>query len=162
MTASQSQASRLIRAAPQALYAALMDPAALPQWLPPGRMTGKLHAFDPKVGGGFEMSLFYPPGETQMLGKSAELEDRTRVRFIALEPPRRIVWAITFVSDDPAFAGEMTMTWTFEPAHGGQVTAVTVASDDLPAGLRPQDNDEGARLSLQQLAAFVEAPASPA
>lgn len=161
MAVPQSRVSRLIRATPWALYEALMDPVALAQWLPPGRMTGQVHAFDGHVGGGFEMSLFYPAGETQMLGKSAELEDRTRVRIVALEPPRRIVWAITFVSDDPAFAGEMTMTWTFDPAHGGMVTAVTVASDHLPAGLRPEDNDEGARLSLQQLAAFVEAPATP-
>ena len=44
----------------------------------------------------------------------------------------------------------MTMIWTFEPAPGG--TRVSVVSENLPPGLRAADNDEGARLSLAQLA----------
>lgn len=48
----------------------------------------------------------------------------------------------------------MTMTWTFEAAPGG--TQVTVASESLPSGVRREDNDEGARLSLEQLARRFE------
>ena len=37
-----------------------------------------------------------------------------KVRFMELAPPRRIVKAVSFVTTDPAFFGEMTMTATFE------------------------------------------------
>ncbi len=47
--------SRIVGASIEALYAAFMDPAALLAWLPPAPMTGKIHAFDARVGGGYEM-----------------------------------------------------------------------------------------------------------
>jgi hypothetical protein len=33
-----------------------MDPDVLVAWLPPARMTGRIHAFDARVGGGYRMS----------------------------------------------------------------------------------------------------------
>jgi uncharacterized protein YndB with AHSA1/START domain len=149
-----SGASRLIRAAPDVLYRAFLDPAALVEWLPPAGMTGTFHAFDARVGGGYAMSLFHPPDETAFHGKTTGREDRVEVRFVALEPPRRIVESIAFVTTDPAFLGEMTMTAAFDPAPGG--TRVTLSFEHLPPGLRAEDNDAGARLSLAQLAQRVE------
>ena len=58
-----TRASRVMRARPQELYAAFPDPAALIDWLPPAAMTGEIHEFDAQVGGGYRMSLFYPPDE---------------------------------------------------------------------------------------------------
>ena len=149
-----TRVSRRIAAPRAALYAALMDPAALAAWLPPGRMTGVVHAFDARVGGGYRMSLFYPPDETAFRGKSGEREDRVNVRFVSLEPPARLVEAVTFETEDPDLQGETTMIWTFEPAPGG--TEVTVLALDLPPGVRPEDNAEGSRLSLAQLAQYCE------
>jgi uncharacterized protein YndB with AHSA1/START domain len=136
------------------LIKAFMDPAVLLQWLPPGDMTGELHGFDPRVGGGYSMSLFYPPDERQFRGKTTEREDRANVRFVDLQPARRILEAVTFDSPDTAFAGEMTIDITFAPAPGG--TEVTFAFTNLPPGVRPQDNEEGTRLSLEQLARLFE------
>lgn len=48
----------------------------------------------------------------------------------------------------------MTMTATFQEVVGG--TEVTLAFENLPPGVRPEDNDAGARLSLQQLASRFE------
>lgn len=96
-----------------------MDPVALVAWLPPAGMTGVLHAFDARVGGGYEMSLFYPPAERHFHGKTAEREDRVAVRFVELTPPHRIVQAVRFVSDDRAYSGEMTLTMTIEPVAAG-------------------------------------------
>ncbi|HZZ35214.1 MAG TPA: SRPBCC domain-containing protein, partial [Caulobacteraceae bacterium] len=110
--------------------------------------------FDARSGGGYEMSLFYPPDETAFRGKTAEREDRVKVRFVELSPPRRIVEAVSFVSADPALAGEMIMTIEIHPAPGG--TEVTLSFENLPPGLKPEDNDEGARLSLDQLARRFE------
>src|SRR3954466_6378850 len=97
---ASTRISRIIKARPEALYAAFMDPDALIAWLPPGEMTGKLHAFDGRVGGGYRMSLFYPPGEQGFRGKTAEREDMVDVRFMELVPAHRIVEAVTFVTDD--------------------------------------------------------------
>ena len=43
------------------------------------------------------------------------------MRLVSLEPDRRIVGEADFVSDDPAYAGTMRMTWTFEPSEDHQV-----------------------------------------
>ncbi len=129
-----------------------MDPAALIDWLPPGEMTGKIHAFDARVGGGYRMSLFYPPDERR--GKTSEREDMVSMQFVELEPPRRIVEAVNFVTTDPAFIGEMTIVVTLEEVSGG--TEVTFFCENLPPGLRAEDNEAGSRLSLEQLARHVE------
>ncbi len=67
---SLTRTSRIIEAPPEALYQAFMDPAALVEWLPPAEMTGQIHAFDARVGGGYRMSLFYPPNEASFRGKT--------------------------------------------------------------------------------------------
>jgi uncharacterized protein YndB with AHSA1/START domain len=151
---ADTQVSKLIRASRQTLYQALLDPQALAIWLPPGKMTGVVHRFDARVGGGYEMSLFYPASETAMRGKTSDREDRFKVRFVELSPLRRIVQAVTFDSADQAFSGEMTVIWTFEIAEGG--TQVTVQCKDLPLGIRPEDNEAGSQLSLDQLARYVQ------
>jgi uncharacterized protein YndB with AHSA1/START domain len=149
-----TRTTRIIRAAPETLYAAFIDAAALLDWLPPPGMTSRMHAFDARVGGGYEMSLYYPPDEQRFNGKSAAGEDRIRVRFLELVPPRRIVESVWFVTDDPAYSGEMTLTVTIEPVPDG--SAVTMAFDGLPPGLKAEDNDAGARTSLEQLARRYE------
>ena len=148
--AASTRTSRIIKARPAEVYAAFMDPAVLAGWLPPGEMTGEVLAFDAKVGGGYRMSLFYPADERTFRGKTAAREDRVAVRFVALEPPRRIVEAVTFETDDPAFFGEMTIDITFREVPGG--TEVTFLCTNLPPGVRAEDNDAGTRLSLDQLA----------
>ena len=125
----------------ETIYTAFMDPAALLAWLPPVPMTGKIHAFDARVGGGYEMSLFYPPEERTLRGKTADREDRASVCFLELTPPHGIVEAVWFHSGDPTFAGEMTVTWTFDAVAGG--TEVTVLCENLPPGLRAEDNEAG-------------------
>jgi uncharacterized protein YndB with AHSA1/START domain len=140
----------VIRARPEELYDAFMDPDALVEWLPPADMTGVIHEFDGRVGGGYRMSLFYPPGEGADRGKTSAREDMVEVRFVELSRPDRIVERFRFVTKDPALFGEMTLTVTFEGVAGG--TEVSLGFENLPPGLRLEDNDEGARLSLEQLA----------
>jgi uncharacterized protein YndB with AHSA1/START domain len=152
--AARTQTSRVIKASRDALYRAFTDPQALAVWLSPGAMTGKVHAFDARVGGGYRMSLFYPASEQVYRGKTAEREDRFTARFVELTPPTRIVQAIAFDSVDPAFAGEMTMVVTFEERDGG--TDVTIVFEHIPSGIRPEDNDVGCRSSLEKLALYLE------
>ncbi len=46
---ARTRASRIIKAAPEEVYAAFMDPDVLVAWLPPAQMTGRIHAFDARV-----------------------------------------------------------------------------------------------------------------
>jgi uncharacterized protein YndB with AHSA1/START domain len=149
-----TRTSKVIKAPREALYRAFIDPAALAVWLPPGEMTAKVHSFDARVGGEYQMSLFYPSSEHVYRGKTSDREDRFTVRFVELTPPVRIVQAVSFHSADPAFSGEMTLEATFEVAGGG--TEVTIVCTHIPSGIRPEDNEAGCRSSLEKLARYVE------
>lgn len=151
---ASTSTSRIIGVSPERVYRAFVDPEELMLWLPPGEMTGKMHEFDARVGGGYRMSLFYPTNERSFRGKTSDQEDRVNVRFVELAPPHRIVEAVTFDTADPAFAGEMILRATFEEVPAG--TEVTLLFENLPPGLRAEDNEAGARLSLDQLARHLE------
>jgi uncharacterized protein YndB with AHSA1/START domain len=117
-------------------------------------MTAQVQRFDGRVGGGYQMALSYPSSDATARGKTAEREDRYAARFVELTPPRRLVAAITFETDDPAFSGEMIMEATFEADDAG--TRVTLVFTDIPPGIRREDNEMGTRLSLEKLARYVE------
>ena|SRR5215467_4618921 len=154
LSPGSTRTSRVIKASSEALYRAFTDPAALAVWLAPDQMTAKVHEFDGQVGGGYQMSLFYPLSEQVYRGKTSEREDRFTARFVELTPPTRIIQAITFDSADPTVAGEMSMTVTFEERDSG--TEVTILFEQIPPGIRPEDNDAGTRSSLEKLARYVE------
>ena len=154
MANQSTRNSKVIKASRESLYRAFTDPAALSVWLAPGEMTGKVHEFDGRIGGGYRMSLFYPPSEQGARGKTADREDRFTARFFELTPQTRIVQAISFDSADPAFKGEMVMVATFSETDGG--TEVTIMFENLPRGLRPEDNEAGTQSSLEKLARYVE------
>ena len=48
----------------------------------------------------------------------------------------------------------MTMRWTLEPQ--GEGTMLTVAAENVPVGIRPEDHEAGLASSLSNLAAIVE------
>lgn len=150
---SSTRTSRLVKAPIEAVYRAFTEPAALEAWMCPGGMTAKVHEFDGRVGGGYRMSLFYPQPTSS--GKTSEREDRYTARYIELTPPTKVVQAITFESENPAFSGEMKMEVTLEE-KGHEATEVTVAFDDIPPGIRPEDNDAGTRSSLDKLSRYLE------
>jgi uncharacterized protein YndB with AHSA1/START domain len=153
---TSSRASRLIHAPCEVAFRAFVTPELLRQWQAPGEMTARIHAFDVRVGGGYEMSLYYPETGAFPSGKTAEREDRFTVRFDEISPPERLVETVVFESGDPAFAGEMTMIVTLAERDGG--TDVTIVFENIPEGIRPEDNDEGTRQSLEKLATLVEEP----
>lgn len=60
---------------------------------------------------------------------------------------------MVFDADDPSFAGEMTVATTLVSASRG--TEVTIRCDDIPPGVRLEDNETGCRQTLDQLARFL-------
>jgi len=146
--------SRVIHASSEAVYRAFMDPNALVAWLPPGSMRGVVHAFNGQEGGTIRMSLIYPEGDKSARGKTSEDTDTFQARIVALIPGTRIVWSVYFDSADPSFAGEMIMCTML--ASAGTGTEITIRCDNIPPGIRPEDNEAGCRASLEKLAAFLE------
>ena len=149
-----TQNSKLIKATPGKLYEACTNPKALEVWLAPGDMIAKVHSFELKVGGGYQMSLFYPEFENEMKGKTAAKEDRFTARFVELTPAKKIVEAVNFDSANPDFSGEMIMEITFDRKENG--TEVTFLFRNIPKGIKPEDNEAGTISSLNKLAIYVE------
>jgi uncharacterized protein YndB with AHSA1/START domain len=149
--------SRVIKAPRHTVYQAFIDADAVASWLAPGTMKGHVHTFDPREGGEIRMSLTYqnleesPDGKG---GKSSTDTDTFQGKFSELIPDEKIVWLTEFESQQPEFAGEMKLTWSFVDAEGG--TEVTVLCENIPPGIRPEDNEAGSRSSLEKLALFLE------
>jgi uncharacterized protein YndB with AHSA1/START domain len=144
---------REVAAPPAAVYAAFEDPAALMKWLPPGSMTGRALEYDFREGGRYRIELSYDTKTSGSAGKTSKGTDVTAGRFLTLEPGKRIVQSVVFESEDPAFAGEMIMTWSFEPSKTG--TKVTITAENVPQGISKTDHDAGLRGSLQNLAKYL-------
>lgn len=151
---SSTRSTRLIKASPETVYQAFTNPEALAVWLAPGDMTGQVHHFDAKPGGGYEMSLFYPGATTGSPGKTTAREDRFRSRFVELTPYKKIIQAINFVTDNPQLTGEMMMEVALDPVASG--TQVTILFTHIPPGIKPADNEAGTEQSLDKLAKYVE------
>ena len=145
-------ASRRIAALREEVFRAFTDPGMLASWVPPEGMSGHLEHIDARAGGSFRMVLTYESGEGR--GKTDDHSDVTDTRILALEPPKRIVWAVTFESDDPVFAGTMFMEWTLDSLP--HATNVTVEAKDVPPGIDPDDHARGLASSLEQLAELFE------
>jgi uncharacterized protein YndB with AHSA1/START domain len=135
------------------VWAALVDPDALMVWLPPGEMTGRFEWFDARPGGSYRMVLTYADAAGAP-GKATADSDVVEARFVDIVPGQRVVQAVDFVSDDPAFAGTMTMTWEVTAVEAG--TRVDIVAEDVPDGISAEDHATGLSSSLANLAAFVE------
>ncbi|MDA0179233.1 SRPBCC family protein [Solirubrobacter phytolaccae] len=146
-------ASRVISTPPERVYAALVDPESLAAWLPPDGMSGVFERFDARPGGSYRLVLTYADASTAP-GKATADTDIVEARFVDIVPGVRVVQAVDFVHDDPAYAGTMTMTWEVTTVAAG--TRVEIRAVDVPAGISAEDHAAGLASSLANLAAFVE------
>src|SRR2546430_6047564 len=152
------RASRVIAAPPGRVWAALVDPEALLAWLPPGGMTARFERFDARPGGSYRMVLTYSDASGAP-GKATADSDVVEARFVDIVPGERVVQAVDFVSDDPAYAGTMTMTWEIAAVEAG--TRVDIVAEDVPDGGSAGDNAAGLASSLPNPAAYVETEPPP-
>ncbi len=149
-----TRVSQIIKAPREVVYRAFLESDAVASWLSPDGMSGQVHTFDPREGGTFRMSLTYLDRLDSPRGKTTKDTDTIEGRFGELLPYEKIVWVTEFESDQPDFAGEMRITWSLADADGG--TEVTVLCEDIPKGIRLEDNETGSRQSLRKLATFIE------
>jgi uncharacterized protein YndB with AHSA1/START domain len=150
---SSTRIRRHVNAPRASVYRALLDARAVATWMVPTGMTSHVHAFDPRVGVAFRISLTYkmPTGT----GKTTAHTDTYHGRFVTLVPNERMVEVVEFETADPSLRGEMTITIVLTDADGG--TDILAVHDGLPPGLSTADNEAGWRSSLAKLAALVEA-----
>jgi uncharacterized protein YndB with AHSA1/START domain len=146
-------ASRVVAAPPERVFEAFVDAEALVAWLPPDGMSGRFERFDLRPGGSYRLVLTYADASAAP-GKATADSDVVEARFVAIDPGVRVVQAVDFVSDDPAFAGTMTMTWEATPVDGG--TRVVITADDVPDGITAEDHAAGMAASLANLAGYLE------
>jgi uncharacterized protein YndB with AHSA1/START domain len=145
--------SRIMAAPPERVWAALVDPAALVVWLPPSGMSGRFERFDARPGGSYRMVLTYSDASGAR-GKATADSDIVESRYVDIVPGERVVQAVDFVSDDPALAGTMTMTWQVAAVDAG--TRVDIIAEDVPDGVSAVDHAAGLTSSLAKLASYVE------
>lgn len=144
---------RHLRAPRARVYAALTDAAMVQMWRVPNGMRSTVHEFESRENGRFRISLTYDSPDAR--GKSSAHTDTYHGRFVTLVPDERVVEVLQFDSDDPAMAGEMTVTYVLADASDGG-TDLDATHEGVPDAVPPADNELGWRLSLDKLAALVE------
>jgi uncharacterized protein YndB with AHSA1/START domain len=145
-------ATRVIDAPVAQVFNALVDRDALTTWLPPSGMSARFERFDPTPGGSYRLVLTYAdPSDAK--GKTSAGSDIVEARYVDIVPDDRVVQTVDFVSDDPAFGGTMTMTWTVRAENGG--SRVEITADDVPDGISAEDHTAGLNSSLDNLADYV-------
>jgi uncharacterized protein YndB with AHSA1/START domain len=135
---------RVLRATPERVYRAFLDPEAKAKWMPPNGFTGKVHHMDPRVGGSYKMSFTnFTTGKGHSFGG----------QFVELVPNQRIRYTDKF--DDPNLPGEMQVTITFEKVSCG--TEVNITQEGVPDIIPAEACYLGWQESLALLAKLVEA-----
>jgi uncharacterized protein YndB with AHSA1/START domain len=150
---SSTRISHRVNAPRTNVYRALLDARAVATWMVPTGMTSHVHAFDPREGGSFRISLTYD--EPTGTGKTTAHTDTYHGRFVKLVTNEQVVALVEFETADPELRGEMTITISLADADGSG-TDVLAVHEGLPPGVPTADNEAGWREALAKLAALVE------
>jgi uncharacterized protein YndB with AHSA1/START domain len=135
---------RVLRAAPERVYRAFLDPEAMAKWLPPNGFTGKVHEMDAKVGGRHKMSFTnFTTGKSHSFGGT----------YVELKPYELIRYTDKF--DDPNLPGEMQIRVTLTEVMCG--TDLQVVQEGVPDVIPAEMCYLGWQESLILLAKLVEA-----
>jgi uncharacterized protein YndB with AHSA1/START domain len=129
------------------------DRAALEIWLPPDGMAAVFERFDPWPGDCYRLTLTYEQAP-ESSAKSPADTDIVEARYVEIVQDERVIQEVDFVSDDPAFAGTMVMTWAVHPSDSA--TRVEFIAEHVPDGISAEDHAAGMASSLKNLAAYLE------
>lgn len=143
MTANTVRLHRVLRATPEKVYRAFLDPDAMVKWLPPHGFTAKIHHAEAKVGGSYRMSFTnFTTGHSHAFGGT----------YLELSPNERIRYTDQF--EDPNLPGEMTTTVTLRKVSCG--VELNITQEGLPEVIPLEECYLGWQQSLEQLARLVE------
>jgi uncharacterized protein YndB with AHSA1/START domain len=134
---------RVLRATPERIYRAFLDPDAMAKWLPPNGFTGEVHQLDAKVGGTYKMSFTnFTSGHSHSFGGE----------FLELVPNQRIRHTDKF--DDPNLPGQMETTISLKQVSVG--TEVSIVQQGIPSVIPIEGCYLGWQQSLTLLQQLVE------
>lgn len=144
MTTHTIHLHRVLRATPERVFRAFVDPAAMCKWLPPNGFTGTMHHLDAKVGGSFRMSFtnFTTLSEIPFGGEYLEIVPNEKLRY-------------TDKFDDPNLPGIITVTVDFKEVSCG--TELNISQEGIPGVIPAEACYLGWQESLILLAKLVEA-----
>jgi len=143
MSTNTIRLHRVLRAPPERVYKAFLNPEALAKWLPPYGFTCTVHQLDAKVGGIHKASFTnFCTGNGHSFGG----------RYLELKPGERIRYTDKF--DDPNLPGEMVTTVELKKVMVG--TEISVVQEGVPGVIPPEACYLGWQESLAQLAMLVE------
>jgi uncharacterized protein YndB with AHSA1/START domain len=143
MMPSTVQFHRVLKATPERVYRAFLDPDAKAKWLPPHGFTGKVHHLDPRVGGTYKMSFTnFTSGKSHSFGGT----------YLELVPNEVLRWTDRF--DDPNLPGEMTVTVRLKKVSVG--TELNIVQEGIPDVIPAEACILGWQESLTLLAQLVE------
>ncbi|MFN8610866.1 MAG: SRPBCC family protein [Vulcanimicrobiota bacterium] len=143
MSTGTVQLHRILRASPDKVYRAFVEPDAFSRWLPPHGFCASLVRMDVRVGGGFQMSFrnFTTGHSHAFSGTYKELEAGRRLSY-------------TTVFEAPGPAGELTTTVELWAVSCG--TELRVLQEGIPAAIPAEQCNLGWQESLEYLARLVE------
>ena len=134
---------RVLRAPPERVYRAFLDPDAMAKWLPPHGYTARIHHMDARVGGSHRISFTnFSTGNSHAFGG----------RYVELSPHETIRYTDQF--DDPGMPGEMQVTISLAAVACG--TELTITQEGIPPGIPLEFCYLGWQESLSLLAQLVE------
>jgi uncharacterized protein YndB with AHSA1/START domain len=134
---------RVLKAKPERVYRAFLDPDAKAKWLPPNGFTGKVHSDDGRVGGSYKMSFTnFTTGNSHSFGGE----------YLELTPNERIRYVDRF--DDPNLPGDMNVTVNLKAVSVG--TEINITQENIPDAIPAEACYLGWQESLTQLAMLVE------
>jgi uncharacterized protein YndB with AHSA1/START domain len=144
MSGNTTRLHRVLRATPEKIYRAFINPDAMAKWLPPNGFTAKVHQMDAKVGGSYKMSFTnFSTGKCHSFGGT----------YVELTPHERIRYTDKF--DNPNLPGEMQTTVVLKQVSCG--TELNIAQEGVPAVIPTEACYLGWQESLELLAKLVEA-----
>lgn len=139
---------RVLKATPELVYQAFLDPDALCRWLPPNGYLCKVFHLDPKVGGTFKMAFTqFNSGQSHAFGGE----------YLELVPNELIRY--TDVFDDPNLPGTIEVTVKLKAVSCGTDLSITQAG--VPALIPEEACYLGWQDSLMHLALLVEGSPPP-
>ena len=134
---------RVLKASPEKVYRAFVEPNAMASWIPPYGFLCIVHEMEVKVGGKYRMSFQnFTTGNSHSFGG----------KYVEMKPNEFLKYTDQF--DDPNLPGEMiTSVWLQKVSAG---TDIKITQENIPEMIPVEMCYLGWQESLEKLKKLVE------
>lgn len=134
---------RVLKASPEKVYRAFIEPLALASWIPPYGFLCSVDEMNAEPGGTYRMTFHtFGSGKAQSFGG----------KYLELKPNEFLKYTDKF--DDPNLPGEMVTTVWLRKVMGG--TELKITQENIPVMIPAEMCYLGWQESLEKLAKLVE------